>query len=132
MLIVTDSTQIKLKIILGSMKKGFQLAPRQTKDINLNYVSIVSLSRCLGHCRYRLYHVRSAGYISVSLGEVNFKFCRNCSAEKLHFHTAADRFEKTSWLICQLLRDYASLWTFAEHFYQTVEPRSLFGELFPF
>lgn len=31
-----------------------------------------------------------------------------------------------------LLRDYASLWTFAEHFYQTVEPRSLFGELFPF
>lgn len=35
-------------------------------------------------------------------------------------------------LICQLLRDYASLWTFAEHFYQTVELRSLSGELFPF
>lgn len=58
----------------------------------------------------------------------------NSDTKKLDFHTTAAvlKKKKERILICQLLRDYASLWTFAEHFYQTVELRSLSGELFPF
>lgn len=100
-----------LQVIVGGLALGFYKAPtdkcrRSTNKVEsdswkleemISTGSAPNKGQYSGdHCHCRLYH----GYISVSLGGDHFKFCRNSSAEKFHFHTAADRFKRNSWLIC--------------------------------